>query len=100
MPDNTNPSIAFTEHPVGRRRNASIGLSGLFDLLQLVLESLIEEAGSFAPRLALRVRLSGVGNDFPAVYILVTLCLALQFCAQFVFCHVITCYRKWTFVMT
>src|SRR5690606_8172131 len=66
-----------------RRRPDSSGLQsqGAFvqlllqfflDLLHFLVEGLIEEAGFLAPGLALGVRLSGVGDDFPAVNILIT----------------------------
>jgi len=65
-------------------------LQFLLDLLQLLLERLILNGRPFAPRFALRVGLGRISGDLTAVNILVTLFLALEFCAQFVFRHVIT----------
>ena len=62
----------------------------LLDLLQFLLECLILDRSPFAPRLALRFGLGCISGDFATVNILVTLFLALEFCAQFVFRHVIT----------
>jgi len=47
--------------------------AGFFDFLQFLLKCLIKKAGLLSPRLTLGIRLSGVGYNFPAVYILVTL---------------------------
>src|SRR3990167_6532123 len=67
-----------------------LGLELFFDFYQFFFKRLVEKVSLLAPRLALGVRLSGVGNHFSAVYILVTLRLALEFGAQFVFRHVVT----------
>ena len=67
--------------------SALLVLAFFLDLFDFFVESLIEQAGFLAPGLAVGVRLSGVGDDFSAVYILVTLRLALEFGAQFVFRH-------------
>src|SRR5690606_6734118 len=77
------------ESPRGLDDDFSGFLSQLFlDLFQLSFKALVEQAGFFAPGLAFGVPLRGIGSDFAAVYVLVTLRLALEFGAQFVFRHV------------
>jgi hypothetical protein len=68
----------------------SLAQQFFFDFFQLFFKRLVEKVSLLAPWLALGIRLSGVGNHFPAVYILVTLRLALEFGAQFVFRHLVT----------
>src|SRR5690606_12567650 len=51
----------------------------LFDLLQLLLKSLIENAGFLAPRLAFRVGLRGIGGDLAPIYSRETISLTFQF---------------------
>lgn len=62
----------------------------LLDLLQFLLERLILNRSPFAPRLALWIGLGRISGDLAAVNILETLFLTLEFCAKFVFRHVIT----------
>lgn len=62
----------------------------LFDSLQFLFEGLILHRGFFAPWLAFWIGLGCVSSDFAAVDFLVTLLLALELRAQFVFGHINT----------
>ena len=75
---------------LGRRCNraVTIGTLRLFQLLNFLLKNLIEHGGLLSPRFAFGLAFSGVSGYF-TVDIGKTLSLALEFCAQFVFGHVI-----------
>jgi hypothetical protein len=76
---------------LGRRCNraVTIGTLRLFQLLNFLLKNLIEHGGLLSPRFAFGLAFSGVSGYFTTVDIGKTLSLALEFCAQFVFGHVI-----------
>lgn len=59
----------------------------LLHAFQLLTECLVAHVGAFTPWFAFRFRLRRIGGHFAAIYILETLGLALEFCAQFFFCH-------------
>ncbi|MCY1243934.1 hypothetical protein D9M72_569770 [compost metagenome] len=84
----TNPLRRSVPVPTGLLFGFLLRLQALLlDLLQFPVEGLVLHAGSLAPAFPFGVWLSGVERDFPAIDVLVTLFLALQFCAQFVFGH-------------